>query len=188
MESGDCAASQRVCRCVRYFFLCGTGSQGVLLLFVRYINTCVCFMSSSQVVKIIVGFGSRIGTLVVERFIAYDISRVCVWVCDGFKTQLHLLRVYRVPFFGGRGPNWPGRGHTTALFPGPSSEHPAVWGRAPDWSSNIEYDRGRAAGGNAVERASSRLPPLSRWSRRRRGGPHPRRPRVPGSLVTFEVW
>ena len=103
-----------------------------------------------------------------ERFIAYDISRVCVWVCDGFKTQLHLLRVYRVPFFGGRGPNWPGRGHTTALFPGPSSEHPAVWWRAPDWSSNIEYDRGRAAGGNAVERASSRPPPLSRWSRRRR--------------------
>ena len=36
--------------------------RGVLLLFVRYINTCVCFMSSSQVVKIIVGFGSRIGS------------------------------------------------------------------------------------------------------------------------------
>ena len=67
----------------------------------------------------IVGFGS----VVAERF----------WV----RIQTNIIESFHfegIPgaFFRGRGPVWPGRGNTAALSPGPSSEHPAAWRRAPD--------------------------------------------------------
>ena len=52
--------------------------------------------------------------------------------------KLNRERVYTgLSFFGGRGPVWPGRGNTAALSPGPGSEHPAAWGRAPDSSPTM---------------------------------------------------
>ena len=66
---------------------------------------------------------------------------------DVDSNQLSLRRVYTgiwVAFFFGGGALSvaPGRGNATALSPGPSSEHPAAWRRAPGWSSNNPMTEG----------------------------------------------
>jgi hypothetical protein len=68
-------------------------------------------------------------------------------VSDVDSNQLSLRRVYTgiwVAFFFGGGALSvaPGRGNATALSPGPSSEHPAAWRRAPGWSSNNPMTEG----------------------------------------------
>jgi hypothetical protein len=112
----------------------------------------------------------------------------------GFKPIESLrVTVYQVAFLRGRGPVWPGRGNTTALSAPVQvarGEHPAAWRRALDWSSNVAMTeaRGRAhraAHEDTPERASHRPPSVPMWSRRRRGGPHPRRP---GPRIFSDLW